>query len=150
LDELLLECVQATRAIAKKKDVKIEVFVKEAVEVSGDHEKLKSVVFNLLDNAIKYSGRKSVVSASLVLNQTTPQTVSIIIHDRGIGIPKSEQAAVFGRFYRGSMPRSKTDGSGLGLAIAQRFVEMHGGKISVESEEGKGSTFTVQLPLGGI
>jgi hypothetical protein len=150
LDELLLECVQATRAIAKKKDVKIEVFVKEAVEVSGDHEKLKSVVLNLLDNAIKYSGRKSVVSASLVLNETTPQTASIIIQDRGIGIPKSEQVAVFGRFYRDSKPRSKIDGSGLGLAIAQRFVEMHGGRISVESEEGKGSTFTVQLPLGRI
>jgi len=150
LDELLLECVQATRAIAKKKDVKLEVFVNEAVEVSGDHEKLKSVVLNLLDNAIKYSGRKSVVSASLVLNETTPQTASIIIQDRGIGIPKSEQASIFGRFYRGSRPRSKIDGSGLGLAIALRFVEMHGGTIFVESEEGKGSTFTVQLPLGRV
>jgi hypothetical protein len=150
LDELLLECVQATRAIAKKKGVKIEVFVKEVVEISGDHEKLKSVVLNLLDNAIKYSGKKSVVSASLLLNHTTPRTASITIRDCGIGVPKSEQASIFGRFYRGSQSRSKIDGSGLGLAIAQRFVEMHGGRISVESEEGKGSTFTVQLPLGRI
>lgn len=148
LDELVIECVQTARGIAKKRNVKLKVFVGEAVEVSGDHEKLKSVILNLLDNAIKYSGKKSSVTVSLILNQT-PGMASIVISDHGIGIPESEQAKVFGRFYRGAKPRSSTDGSGLGLAICQRFVALHGGSISVKSQEGKGSTFTVELPLGG-
>ena len=146
LDELVVECVQAARGLAKKKDVKLKVFIEEAVEVSGDHEKLKSVLFNLLDNAIKYSVRKSAVTASLMLGQT-PGMASIVISDHGIGIPQSEQSKIFGRFYRGAQPRSSTDGSGLGLAIAQRYVELHKGFISVKSREGKGSTFTVDLPL---
>ncbi|MCX6135735.1 MAG: HAMP domain-containing sensor histidine kinase [Ignavibacteriales bacterium] len=148
LDELVIECVQTARGIAKKRDVKLKVFIGDAAEVSGDHEKLKSVILNLLDNAIKYSGKKSSVTVSLILNQT-PGMASIVISDHGIGIPESEQAKVFRRFYRGAKPRSTTDGSGLGLAISQRFVALHGGSISVKSQEGKGSTFTVELPLGG-
>ena len=147
LDELLIECVKISRPIARKKGILLKVFVEEAIEIPGDDEKLKSVLLNLLDNAIKYSNRRGSVSASLVLHKVLPQIAMIIISDRGIGIPKSEQERIFGRFYRGAQPRSKTDGSGLGLAIAQRFVALHGGKITVESEEGKGSTFTVELPL---
>jgi signal transduction histidine kinase len=146
LDELVVECVQASRGIAKKKGVKLKVFIEEAVEIPGDHEKLRSVIFNLLDNAIKYSERKSAVAVSLVLGQTAGMA-SVVISDHGIGIPQSEQAKIFSRFYRGAQPRSKTDGSGLGLAIALRFVELHRGSISVTSQEGKGSTFTVDLPL---
>jgi signal transduction histidine kinase len=146
LDELVVECVQAARGLAKKKAVKLRVFIEEAVEISGDYEKLKSVIFNLLDNAIKFSARKSVVTVSLVLGQTTGMA-SVIISDHGMGIPESEQEKIFGRFYRGAQPRSSTDGSGLGLAIAQRFVELHGGRISLTSSPGRGSTFTVELPL---
>ena len=148
LDELLIECVQVTRPIARKKGVSLKVFVEEAIEIVADNEKLKSVILNLLDNAIKYSSKRGSVSASLVLHKVLPPTAMIVISDRGIGIPKSEQERIFGRFYRGAQPRSNTDGSGLGLAIAQRFVALHGGKISVQSKEGKGSTFTVELPLG--
>jgi signal transduction histidine kinase len=104
------------------------------------------VIFNLLDNAIKYSERKSTVAVSLVLGQAAGMA-SVVISDHGIGIPESEQAKVFGRFYRGAEPRSNTDGSGLGLAIAQRFVELHKGHISLKSQKGKGSTFIVDLPL---
>lgn len=146
LDELVVECVQAARGLAKSKGVKLKLFIEEAVEISGDYEKLKSVLLNLLDNAIKYSGRKSAVSVSLVLGQS-PGMASVVVRDHGMGIPESEQAKIFGRFYRGVNPRSSTDGSGLGLAIAQRYVELLKGSISVKSWEGKGSTFTVDLPL---
>ncbi|HTY37347.1 MAG TPA: HAMP domain-containing sensor histidine kinase [Bacteroidota bacterium] len=146
LDELVLEGVQAVRGIAASKGVKVKIFIEEAIEITGDQEKLKSVVFNLLENAIKYSERKTTVSIDL-RKEAAARTASIRISDHGIGIPRAEQARVFNRFYRGSQPRSTTDGSGLGLAIAQRFVELHGGSISLESEEGKGSTFTVSLPL---
>jgi signal transduction histidine kinase len=74
---------------------------------------------------------------------------SVIINDHGIGIPESEQTKIFGRFYRGTQPRSISDGSGLGLAIAQRYVELHGGRITLNSAPGRGSAFTVELPLGG-
>jgi two-component system, OmpR family, sensor kinase len=146
LDELVVECVQASRGIAKKKGVKLKVFIEEAVEIPGDHEKLRSVIFNLLDNAIKYSEKRTSVAISLVLGQTAGMA-SVVIRDHGIGIPESEQPKVFGRFYRGAQPRSSTDGSGLGLAIAQRFVELHRGRIALKSQEGKGSTFVVDLPL---
>ncbi len=147
LDELLINCVRVTRPIARKKGISLKVFIEEALEIEGDSEKLKSVVLNLLDNAMKYSSRRGVVSASLVVQKTLAQTAMIVIRDRGVGIPKAELERIFGRFYRGAQPRSKTEGSGLGLAIAQRFVALHGGRISVQSEEGKGSTFTVELPL---
>lgn len=148
LDELVVECVQAARGVAKKKGVTFKIYVEEVLEIPGDQEKLKSVMFNLLDNAIKYSGRKGVVSVSLLSNRESG-TSSIIISDKGMGIPVSEQSKIFGRFYRGSQPRSNSDGSGLGLAISQRFVELHGGRISLKSNPGKGSTFTVELPLTG-
>jgi two-component system OmpR family sensor kinase len=146
LDELVLECVQAAKGLAKKNGVKLKVFIEEAVEMTGDFDKLKSAMYNLLENAIKYSARKSSVMISLVRGENSA-TASIIIRDHGIGIPETEQAKIFGRFYRGAEPRSATEGSGLGLAIAQRFVELHGGSISVKSQEGKGATFTVELPL---
>ena len=146
LDELVVECVQAVRSLAKKKDIRLKVFIEEAVEIPGDHEKLRSVLFNLIDNAVKYSSRKSAVTVSLVLGQTAGMA-SVAISDHGLGIPVAEQSKIFGRFYRGTYPRSSTEGSGLGLAIAQRFVELHNGTISVKSQEGKGSTFTVDLPL---
>jgi signal transduction histidine kinase len=147
LDELLVECVQAVGGVAKRHGVRLKLFVQEAVEASGDREKLKSVILNLLDNAIKYSGRRGVVSASLVLQTDHPDTASIVIHDSGLGISRTEQERIFRRFYRVPQSRSRADGSGLGLAIAQRFVEMHNGSISVQSEEGQGSTFTVELPV---
>jgi signal transduction histidine kinase len=149
LDELVVECVQAAGILARKRDVKLKVFIEEAVEISGDHEKLKSVVFNLLDNAIKYSAKSRSVAVRLVTSQS-PGKVSVTITDHGIGIPKSEQEKIFGRFYRGAQPRSSTDGSGLGLAIARRFAELHGGTITLASQEGKGSTFTIELPVASL
>jgi signal transduction histidine kinase len=148
LDEMLIECVQAVRGIAKKKKIKLKLFVEEAVEIRGDHKTLMSVFLNLLDNAIKYSPKNSEVSATLALDGEKPRRAVIVIKDSGPGISKSERERVFTRFYRGSEARSQTDGSGLGLAIAQRFVELHGGRITLQSTEGKGSSFAVELPLG--
>ena len=146
LDELLIEGVQAVRGVARKKGIRLKVFVEEAVEVDGDSKKLMSVILNLLDNAMKYSVKRGAVSASLNVRRDEAKAL-IVIEDRGPGIPKSEQGRIFRRFYRGAQSRSAIDGSGLGLAIAQRYVEFHGGVIVVESEEGRGSRFTVELPL---
>ena len=148
LDEILVECVQAVRGIAQEKKVRLKLFVEEAVEMEGDRKKLMSVFLNLLDNAIKYSPKNKVVSATLTVSGDVHRTALIAVKDSGPGIPESEQERIFTRFYRGSQSRSQTDGSGLGLAIAQRFVELHGGRIMLQSAEGRGSSFAVELPIG--
>ncbi|MCX6143839.1 MAG: HAMP domain-containing sensor histidine kinase [Ignavibacteriales bacterium] len=147
LDEMLVECVQAVSGVAKRKGVALKLFIEEAVEIRGDQKKLMSVFLNLLDNAIKYSSKNKKVSATLTISRGEPRKALIVIKDNGPGIPQSEHARVFTRFYRGSQSRSQTEGSGLGLAIAQRFVELHGGQIVLQSAEGRGSTFTVELPV---
>jgi signal transduction histidine kinase len=147
LDEVLIECVQAVRVIAKRKKIGLKLFIEEAVEIKGDQKKLISVVLNLLDNAIKYSAKNKTVSATLSIIAGERRMALISIKDSGPGIPKAEQERIFKRFYRGSQSRSQTEGSGLGLAIAERFVELHGGQIRLQSSEGRGSSFTVELPL---
>jgi signal transduction histidine kinase len=147
LDEMLIECIQTVRGIAQKKKVRLKLFVEEAVEIQGDHKKLMSVFLNLLDNAIKYSPKNKVVSATLTMRGDVHRTALIAVNDSGPGIPESEHERIFTRFYRGTQSRSQTEGSGLGLAIARRFVELHGGHIVLQSAEGRGSSFTVELPI---
>jgi signal transduction histidine kinase len=136
------------RGLAQKKKVRLKLFVEEAVEMKGDRKKLMSVFLNLLDNAIKYSPKNKVVSATLTMRGGVHRTALIAVNDSGPGVPESEHERIFTRFYRGSQSRSQTEGSGLGLAIAQRFVELHGGRIILQSAEGRGSSFTVELPIG--
>ena len=145
LDELLVDCVQLAIPLAAKKDMQVEVYVESAVEVAGDGENLKSVILNLLDNAVKYSLKGSTVRASLSVNR--PSGVRLTVEDDGPGIPAEELPHVFKRFFRGNSKRGEGSGSGLGLAIAQRIVELHRGTIKVHSTEGKGATFTVDFPL---
>jgi signal transduction histidine kinase len=118
----------------------------QEITVLGNPEELHTAVFNLLDNAIKYSGEKK----NIVVDLLTPNIDSVVlrVHDEGIGIPRNELKRIFRRFYRAS--NSKTDyvkGTGLGLFIVRSIARRYGGDASAESAgEGQGSTFTIRLP----
>ncbi|MDX2014403.1 MAG: ATP-binding protein [Myxococcaceae bacterium] len=112
-----------------------------------DQDALAGAVLNLLQNAFKYTHDDKRIT--LRARQHGPEVV-IEVEDNGVGIPRREQRRIFDRFYRvDSLLTRQTEGTGLGLSIAQRIVEAHGGRISVDSTPGKGSTFRVHLPLGG-
>lgn len=112
-----------------------------------DRDAMEQAISNLLDNAIKYS--RDVKQLSITMERRGSD-LSIEISDRGIGIPRAEQAKVFEKFYRvGNGLVHDVKGSGLGLSLVKHIVEAHNGTISVESEIGKGSRFTILLPLIG-
>jgi len=116
----------------------------EPVIIAGDDLRLEQVLYNLVQNAIKYSPQGGPISLALTLE---PASVSIAITDRGIGIPTAELSGLFQRFYRATNAAATTvSGLGLGLYIVHDIVSRHGGTISVDSTEGIGSTFTIQLP----
>ena len=110
-----------------------------------DRDAMAQAISNLVDNAIKYSGEVKQVS---ITTKTLGSDLSIEIADRGIGIPRAEQAKIFEKFYRvGNGLVHDVKGSGLGLSLVKHIVESHRGTISVESDVGKGSRFTILLPL---
>jgi signal transduction histidine kinase len=118
----------------------------EGLLVHGSPEELRTVVFNLFDNAVKYSGE----NREIVVDVRTPDmdTVLLSVHDLGIGIPRSELKRIFNRFYRATNPLAgQVKGTGLGFFIVRSIARRHGGNVYAESEgEGRGSTFTVRLP----
>ena len=143
LDELCLESIQMMRREADSKNVRLDVFIQEPVEVTADRSKLKSALLNLLDNAIKYSNSNDVVHISL---RHDSAKVTIAVEDHGVGIAEFDLPKIFDRFYRGKTSRPSVEGNGLGLAIARSLVELHGGTLTASSVVGKGSTFAISLP----
>ena len=112
-------------------------------EISADPNRLASVVENLVSNAIKYTHSGGMVSISAGVEG---EELLIRVKDNGSGIAPEEQQKVFEPFYRGNQGRRFKQGMGLGLSIARDLVEAHGGRISLESEPGEGSQFTIHLP----
>jgi len=115
------------------------------IAIRADERKLRQVVFNLLSNAIKFTreGGRVTVTAGLA-----DGTVEIAVADTGIGIAADDHDAIFEEFRQvGTDYARKREGTGLGLTLARRFVELHGGRLWVKSELGRGSTFTFTLPV---
>ncbi len=116
--------------------------------VLGNEDQLRRMLYNLVDNAIKYTHRGGQVTLALQAGQT-PATLLLMVKDTGFGIAAAQLPHVFERFYRVEATRPRygpSHGSGLGLSISKSIAEAHGGKIGVESQVGKGSTFWVELP----
>ena len=147
LNDIVQDLVEELAALSLSAHVslQLELNAQQIVKIMGDEEQLYRLVTNLITNAIQYTPSEGTVTVRLL---TEDQNALIQVQGTGIGIAAENQARVFDRFYRVSLDRSRhTGGAGLGLAIAQAIVQAHHGKIQVQSELGKGSRFTVQLPL---
>jgi two-component system sensor histidine kinase ArlS len=145
IDELLADCAQTMNRAAMKKHIQLNLSLDDAIEMNGDKEKLKSVFLNLIDNAIKYSTEGAHVV--IILEKIANNKIKIRVENTGPGISASEIPYIFNRFYRSNETRADVSGNGLGLAIAREVVELHGGKINVESKVGERTTFSVILPI---
>jgi len=142
LDVLCLEVYRLTHNL--RPGVKLTLGNEDQITVSGDRDLLKQLILNLVENGLKYAPPGGQVKLSLFKQEGEAR---IVVEDTGPGIPPEALPHIFERFYRGRGPRKR--GSGLGLAIADWIARSHGGRISVESELGRGSTFTVTLPVEG-
>ena len=114
--------------------------------IVGDERKIKQILLNLLSNAVKFTPEGGRIGINA---QQSNGAVEISVSDTGVGIAPEDQPKIFEEFRQvGSDYAHKSEGTGLGLTLAKKFVELHGGRIWVESEVGKGSTFTFTLPVG--
>jgi len=143
---LVSETIDLVQAAADLADVPILVTPKPPdIELACDRRQMRSALMNLLDNAIKYSGPRQPVEIGA---EIVGDRVALVVRDHGIGIPTRDLERIFERFYRVDRARSReTGGTGLGLAIVRHVAQAHGGDITVESREGEGSTFTLQVPI---
>ncbi len=131
--------------LAEAKGVAMSADLPEELAVRGSESRLHQAISNLIDNAIKYTPEGGTVG---VLLERTETSAKLTVSDTGMGIPAEDLPHIFDRFYRVDKARSReTGGTGLGLSITREIIKMHGGIIRVKSEEGKGSVFTVDLPL---
>lgn len=144
LKDLILEQARRLSPLARERGIELECSVKDSVEVSGDSFKLAQVIYNVIDNAIKYTPRGGSVRVDLFRQG---KKAVIRISDTGIGIPAEDLPHIFDRFYRVDKARSReTGGTGLGLSIVKQIVLMHDGDITASSVENEGTTFTIELP----
>ena len=146
VSQFVESCIETTQRPAAEKDLRISVNLPQSLpDIAADRRRLAEVLQNLLDNAMQYTppGGQIMVSAS-----ADGAEVTFTVSDTGIGIPQADQPRIFERFYRVDVARSReVGGTGLGLSISKHLVEVHGGRIWVESEVGQGSQFHFTVPI---
>jgi two-component system sensor histidine kinase SenX3 len=145
---VMAEAAERVRSAAEQREVEIKLEEPSPpVAVLGDRRQLTSALYNLLENAVKFSYEGGVVEFTGVIDG---DDVVIAVADKGLGIPTRDLERIFERFYRVDHGRSRsTGGTGLGLSIVRHVANSHSGTVNVDSREGEGSTFTLRLPLQG-
>lgn len=142
---LVLNVIKRLKPLAKKKNIEINFYAEEKIQMDADKEKIQQCLFNIVGNAIKYTPEDGSVNVNLRGDRVG--NVIIEVEDTGIGIPQNRVDHIFDRFYRVDEARArKTGGTGLGLSIAQQIIHLHQGEIYAESEVDKGTKFTIILP----
>ena len=145
LAELTSSTTEQMRLLAEDKDIALRCDAELQVRVEGDRARLKQVIVNLVDNAIKYTPAGGFVGVKV---SATNGRAVLEVNDNGVGIPPEAAPNIFERFYRVDKARSRQmGGAGLGLSIVKAIVTAHGGQVKVESVEGRGSRFLVELPI---
>ena len=139
------DTVESFAHVLAQEGFKVDVAVQpELPDVPMDVDAVTQALANLIDNAIKYSESRKVLTVEAGLRDGG---VALTVGDEGLGIPREEQRRIFDKFYR--VGRSETQsrrGSGVGLALVRHVAQAHGGRVSVESQPGEGSRFTIWLP----
>ncbi|MFC7595363.1 sensor histidine kinase [Terrabacter sp. GCM10028922] len=139
------DATERSRLLAEEHQIDLVTAIDEGCEIWGDAELVTTAVSNLIGNAIAYSEDNTRVS--VMVRRGRAGVIDVSVTDQGLGIPAEEQQRIFERFYRVDTARSRTTGgTGLGLAIVKHVADNHGGNVSVWSEPGRGSTFTIELP----
>jgi heavy metal sensor kinase len=147
LAELASSTTEQMRLLAEDKEVALRCESEELVSIEGDRARLKQVIVNLVDNAIKYTPAGGLVGVKVCASNGR---ALLEVNDNGVGIPPEALPHIFERFYRVDKARSRQmGGAGLGLSIIKAIVTAHGGLVRVESVEGRGSRFLVELPGAG-
>jgi two-component system phosphate regulon sensor histidine kinase PhoR len=145
LGRVATESVDRLRLFSERQGIRLEVEVERNLPfVRGEASRLGQVFANLIHNAVKFSPPDSVVSVTV---RSTGRAVEAAVADHGVGIAAADLPRIFERFFKADRSRAAGGGTGLGLAIARHIVDGHGGRLSVESREGAGATFTVSLPI---
>jgi len=131
--------------LALKKNISMNFNVEPGFFINADRTRFKQIMYNLVSNAVKFTPEGGSVE---VLGSRSENGIRVTVSDTGIGISKDEIKHLFKAFKQiDSTPNHKYEGTGLGLVLSKKFVEMHGGMIWIESEPGKGSTFTFEVPV---
>ena len=147
--DLVIEVCEQQRNQAKSKGVTLELTETVPVKIEGDSSRLRQMVRNVLDNAIKYTPAGGRVAVEL--DQPNGKEFRLSISDTGIGIPAAALPYIFDRFYRVDQARTREEGgSGLGLSIVKQIIEVHGGRVSVKSDIGSGTIVTLTIPNGKV
>jgi len=142
LDQVVREVTELFEFVAQEKSITITTAISANLVVRADRNRLRQVLVNLVDNAIKYSAPGAHVEISA---EPSPDEVVITVRDTGTGIPAGEIPRIWERLYRGDKSRSQR-GLGLGLSLVRAIIRAHGGRIEVQSTVGKGSSFVIHLP----
>lgn len=147
LIEAVEETVSSMRQRGAMKSIEIESIAPASLDIHADRLRIRQILYNLLNNAVKFTPEGGRVWVEVIGHQ---DHITVSVADTGVGIPLAEQASVFDKFYQvGQRQAGGQEGTGLGLAITQRLVEEHGGSISLQSEPGNGSRFTFTIPFAG-